>query len=342
MQEPSETSSLNVPNPAQKPNYARRIKWLAIGIIGAVILLSLAWVAIARTVETRVQQSLAEANVSCGDLQAFGYPFRLGVRCNTVNIPVGNKEARTEITGVNLRTAAQIYHPRLIIAELDSAALTLPDGKRFNLEKGAPRASIRLDGVLPARVSIDVAAPEISGFAAPLTAGDIQMHFRKGPGNMLDFAASGVDIKAGDAPLAQISIDAGISGTSRIEAALSATGDRDQALRAAIRGSEGELRTLQIAFANEAGVVGETKLNVSGPFTIGTDGLLTGDITISIANGTAFATALRSTGAAFGFDPAPIATILAGTGTAETSIIINIKNGAASLGFIPLGQIPAL
>jgi hypothetical protein len=331
----SETSSTNLKESAPKPDFARRIKLLAVSIIAGVIVLSAGWFGVARTIEGRVQTVLTDAKVECPDLRAFGYPFRMGISCSKVSTPI--EGGRFEAS--NLRTAAQVYRPSLIIAELDSPSVSLVSGQTYKLEKGAPRASIRVDGILPARVSVDVKAPEISGFPAGISAADVQVHFRKGPENKLDFAVSGIDIKAGAAPVAQIAIDASLSGTSRIEAALAAGGGNlDQALRTALRGSEGEIRALQLQFAGAT----ENTLNVSGPFTIGNDGFLTGEIRISVTDGAAFASALTVFTSALGVDVTPMTNILASTGAAKTDITITIKNGAASIGFIPLGQLPPL
>jgi hypothetical protein len=318
------------------PDFGRRIRILAVSVVVVAALLSAAWFAAANYLERQVAAAFTKNNLECADLTAFGYPFRMGISCTTL-------AGQTEQTGDpisfeanNLRTAAQVYDPSLVIAELGTFATTLPNGQIIKLEEGTPRASIRLDGVLPARLSLDIKTPKISGLTSPLSAADIQVHFRKGTENKLDFALNGLDIKAGDAPIAQLAFDASLAGTSRIEAALAAGGDTAQALRAALRGGEGEIRTIQIAFNDGS----PAQLNISGPFTIGNDGLVTGEVTLSVTNPAAFGPAFTAFAGALGLEVAPVMNIVAGAGTTKTDVVISIKDGAASIGFIPLGQIP--
>jgi hypothetical protein len=319
-------------------SYGRRIRWLAAGLVMLIATLSVGWGLFAQSLVANTRTAFAEANIGCTDLQPFGYPFRMGIFCSKTSIRLGEGDQAALLEGLYLRTAAQVYNLSLMIAEVQKPVLVLADGRQIAMEEGTPRASIRADGALPARVSIDVPKPLLSGFPQPVRAGDIQAHFRKGPENRLDFAASALDFQAGNAPIAQYAFDASLAGTSRIEAALEAEGDQANNLRAALRGSEGEIRQLSLSFAADS--IAEIKL--SGPFALGTDGLISGDLTIAIKNGAALGPALTAFGEALGLQIAPIAMLVMGAGNGDTEIKVTIRDGNAAIGFIPLGSIPPL
>ena len=107
---------------------------------------------------------------------------------------------------------------------------------------------------------------------------------------------------------------------------------------AALRGQRGEIRSAVVIF-DEGG-----EARVAGPVSLDSTGLLDGDITVTFKDGDKLGQALARAipEAASVIKPALSAAALAAGKDKEASLILTIRKGRVSAGFIPIGNIPAL
>ena len=107
---------------------------------------------------------------------------------------------------------------------------------------------------------------------------------------------------------------------------------------AALRGQRGEIRSAVVIF-DEGG-----EARVAGPVSLDSTGLLDGDITVTFKDGDKLGQALARAipEAASVIKPALSAAALAAGKDKEASLILTIRKGRISAGFIPIGNIPAL
>jgi hypothetical protein len=327
------------------PDYARRIRNLAIGVVAAVALWTGGWLWLADRTVQAVRAASEAGSAFCTDVTAMGYPFRMGISCSKAGFA---DAGGVRIDTLNLRTAAQIYRPSLVIAEVDEAAdVTIADGRVFRLSFDSLRASIRFVSLsspprLPARVSVEMAAPSVrtlvtGGGTELASAQGAELHMRKGDGDRVDIAATAAALRFADVIAGNLAFDASLDGASRIDAAMASGSD----MREALLSNGGEVRDLSFK-ATGGGIDGASMIRLSGPFSINEGGLLSGTITITVDNGVALAPVIEMIGTTYGFDATPAANLLRNMGSGPAEIPVTIRDGNASVGFIPLGTIPPL
>lgn len=329
----------------QKPGskYGRRIKWLGVAIVVVIALYTGGWFYVGNLLETQVGQALAQAErngakADCANLRAHGYPFRIGLFCDSVTI----EQQEIALSAGAFRSAAQVYDPARIIAELDGPLTISLPGLPYDVsvEWGMLRASSRLAAPLPSRISIEggsmrAEAQRADGRAVPIaTADHLELHMRTREADA-DLAArfSGLDIRLplgeGDLPPATGLIDLAIEDG----VAFLAQGGHS------LRGRSGELRMFDLSLGPEAG------LTMAGPVSVGADGLLDADLSLTLRNPKRLAQILG--------DAAPdvrsqIETALSGfASTADASgktpaLPVRITRGELRIGFLPVGRIPPL
>lgn len=322
---------------SERPNFARRIAWLAVVVVVLALGYSIGWFIIARELDSRARQALADlnrdgVNAECENLAVRGFPFRIGLWCDQIAFADRAKDAG--VAAGAFRSAGQIYDPLRLVAELDGPAqLNLPEGQAFSLAWDTLRASVRLSRPLPSRISIEgrefgVALPTGALLAS---AKAFEAHFRPN-GADVDLAADIGAFELGKMLIegralpaldgrADIGIDDGV--------ALLTAGSPD------LLGRTATIRTLSLSLG------GEASLKLSGTISVGEDGLLDAQLTVEFVNPSRIATVLAD---AF---PEAGGTITAGfAGLAQTrevpSLPLTIVDGSASLAFLPLGQIPPL
>lgn len=175
-------------------SYARRLILLA----GAIIVLIAAYTGIWFYSSARVEAAAAEVignaqsrgiDLDCSNREAWGYPFRIGLICDEVRYD--NEAHGFGLTAGELRTAAQIYQPALMLGELAGPALfQFPGVAPIRIDWQTLRSSVRLADPLPERISLEAVEP--AGAAGPdpvFSAAKVQAHMR--PDNAdLDIAAT--------------------------------------------------------------------------------------------------------------------------------------------------------
>jgi hypothetical protein len=297
-------------------------------------------------------QDISEAGgrLECKDRHIEGFPFRIGVYCTTIEFapPGGGAYSAGQ-----LRSAAQFYAPGHVIAELDGPAqLQLPNGSRFELGWENFRSSLRagLSGI--SATSLELRQPVLSegkgtqGEQVLASAEDAQLHLRRTPQDekALDLAFSVQAMRDDKERFPAFSLAA----DTRIDA-LAGQLKPGFDLSAYIRenGISGEAR--QIVLEPRAG----GRMVLSGPFTIGADGLLDAQVRIeanSISSLGAFFIALfpddsetisNIAGLLSSMEPSGTTDGAAATGKSAT-ITLTIRRGAVSFGLIGLGKLPPL
>jgi hypothetical protein len=310
------------------PNYTRRIQILMAAIFVATIAYTGAWFWVAAVLEDKVRTEAAKGVVFCTDIAARGYPFRIGFSCSKAAYAAPDESLNIE--ALNLRTAAQIYAPGHFIGEVASPlTISVKDQPGFMLMFETARASVRGISGLPQRVSLEIQNPVFAETAAASlqigSANLIALHMRQGENNQIDVALSIDSAKIKTAPVFNLSSDAAISGATRFDAAIKSK----TKLVELLRGNDGQIRNATLAFVDGGSVT------ISGPFSISTASIKADKAGALIDNAGKLAVAL-------GANVDNLTALKAMAVTDAINLTITIKDGNVSIGFIPLGTIPAL
>jgi hypothetical protein len=325
----------------RRPNYARRFVWLLVGIVVVIVGYTGAWHYAAGAIVDRFDAAIARANsdgrrANCENAEVRGYPFRIGVFCQSVLF----EDARAGI-GVRaraLRSAAQVYAPQRVIAELDGpATIQVPGISAIDIGWSTLRASIKLATPLPERLSIEgsdvrVAFDEPGEAAPPLgRARSAEIHMRPA-GNDLDLAArfTGLELEqsatgGGFVPPLSGVIDVSVKGGMALMLA-----GVDQ-----LRGQSGTIRDLTVSLDAETGAT------VRGTASVDEAGLLDAELEITLRNPRALSRVLG--------DLLPesrqqieLGLSALGSGGNAATLPLRVIKGEVSLGFLSLGSIPPL
>ncbi len=263
---------------------SRKMGRLAIGVAIVIALYTGLWYLAARQTENYVTRLLAVAGVDgltgqCAGLDVSGYPFRIGLFCDSVKLDhVG---IGASFSSGALRSAAQIYNPGHSIIELDAPAefrMTPDIAAAANWDK--LRASLRAgwSGISRFSSVSDNLAINASlltiGETGRLTASHAEFHARQN-GTALDVAASldNPALSIGGQPLsaAAVSIDMTLADKAGLM-------DYDMHLPDDADTDAGTLNRVAVDLGN--GMTGE----LSGPFTVDADGLVSGEFKLAITN----------------------------------------------------------
>jgi hypothetical protein len=335
---------------SSKGDSGARRAFLVVGLVVVVlaVLLTGAWFYAAREIDRRSGEAIAAAAangtaVDCAEREVFGYPFRIGLSCSAVGVDAPASDLR--LTGGALRTAAQIYDPGRIVAELDGPLfLDARDLPPLDLRWELAQASLRygFDGLQ--RTSLSVRAPDVAlaqpaGDRLPVAVAErFELHLRGNEGN-LDFAGTDRGVRfvlpaLASLPAMEASFDLSVTGAQ----AWLADGLPRGTPRELLGGREGVLRSARI----DAGPAG---LELSGPWRISPDGFLSAEFRLAIAEPQQVADIIAAVLPGF----APVANQTASAvgffGVRENGrsvLPLTVKDGAATLGVVPLGRIPPL
>lgn len=282
--------------------------------------------------------------ITCDGREVFGYPFRIGLSCDAVGVDAPANGIR--LTAGALHTAAQVYQPSRIVAELGSPLrATLPDLPPMEMSWALAQASTSLWSEGLERVSIAVDQPVLSvvGAAGALTplarSTRLETHARQN-GAALDVALSDAGVVAtippiGDIPAFDLAADLTVDGA----AGWLRDGVPGGQVGPALRGQAGVIRALRLTSSVGAMV------DVSGPFRVSETGEISGDFRLGIQNPQAIAQLVSvlvpgTAGIA--------STIAGGIGlvgrqeNGQTVLDVAVRDGEARLGFIPLGRLPRI
>lgn len=318
-------------------NYAGRIKVLMAAIIVATIAYTGAWFWVASYIVKTTQTAISDAakkgqTVTCDQAAAIGYPFRMGLTCSKTGFTDPAQNLKIEAGA--FRSAAQIYQPRHIIGELDGPLkFTANNINPLTANWALAHASYSGNGGLPARVSLEIEKPVVTETTTQIGIATLAaFHMRLGENNQVDLASNIDAIQIKDAPAFNFSSDASVSGATRFDAAL----DSGKPLMDVLRGNQGELRNITLAFTDGGSVT------ISGPFSWSDAGLLSGTFSVKAGQTAALIDNLSKVTTALGSPVNNLDTVKAMAINDAFDLTITVKDGNASLGFIPLGKISAL
>jgi len=319
------------------PNYGRRILWL--GIFVAILFggYSAGWYYLADQLVARAKSTISDMNrngvtVECERPVARGFPFRLGVYCDSV--AYANTGEAVGLTAGNLRTAGQIYDPMRFVAELDGpATVATASNGLLNFDWKKLRASVRWARPLPERVSVEgegVAASNATG--APLaTIATFEAHMRPN-GQDLDLASSFTELALDPTLVDGRSVPA-FSGESdlTINGGVDLRGIEPQDLR----GRSGVIRNAALTVGGTSGVT------VNGTFAIGEDGLIDADLKLTVRDPKGLSEALAG---AFPEKQREIGNVSSALGFmgSDPTLPLTIKRGRARIAFFEVGEIPPI
>lgn len=335
----------------------RAFVWIAVVALILAAALSGAWYVLAGRLDLAVRNAVETAGrqgvaLSCENQSVFGYPFRLGLRCDALGIDAPHKNLRA--SGGALRTAAQIYEPTKVVAELDAPVTIAAEGAppldlRWDLAQasahfrteGLDRFSLVVDALVAA-----LGAPE--GDLEPMVRSDrLEVHARRRDGG-LALSVSGRRVRALAAAFAALpAFD--IAADMTIDGAADWLSGRlpGQTIGEALAGRTGTVRVLRIAIsaADPAAAAATGSAEVSGPFQIAADGTVSGNFDLTVANPHAIASLVGSLAPQLSGFAGSVASAIGFAGETKngrTTIRITVTDGAASLGVLPLGTIPPL
>ena len=328
------------PKPAT--SYSRRFMWLAVAIVVLVAGYSAVWFVLADKLSERTSAVISalntkEVKAECGNMSVRGYPFRLGVYCDSIAYQAGGEDTLVATIG-GLRTAAQVYDPLQIVGELDGPfRARLPGQPQIWLDWDNLRASARIAKPLPQRISAEARGlsaqtdPDDGPPVMLFSAGKAEMHLRPN-GADIDLAGT----------ISELQIDAETVGGRTIpvlagsaDATLANGVQFIEARQKSLRGQSGTIRELAISLDAETGIT------LAGTFSVGADGLLDADLTVALRNPKGAAAALAVAVPEFARQINSGIAGLALLGNAP-SLPLKIVKGRAVLGFIPLGEIKPL
>ncbi len=323
-------------SPGKPSGPARRIRALAIFIIIAIGFYTAGWYYFAgRLAEetgaiiTRINESGSRAN--CENLEARGYPFRMGLFCDSVVYE--NTGDGIFITAGAIRSAAQIYKPNLVRTEIDSPArVEVPGLMPLELDWEWLGSSTRLARPLPERLSVvfrklTVAIAEGYSFASGslLTAENVEAHLRPAGVN-LEFASSatGVTLPQSGASqkfetAADLMVEDGVKRLNKLND---------------LRGLAMEIRNVSLKAADGGSIA------VSGPVFVDDAALLNGELTIAITDGAKLGDAIAVLVPAYADQIRTTLGAAQAGANGKAEILLRIHKGKVFAGLFPIAEIP--
>jgi len=334
------------PSTAPASATSRKVFRLGVFIVLFIAVYSIAWYFAAEYLRRQIVAFFEGGNpaaitANCEQPRIGGYPFRFRLNCDRLSLDDNYQGISASFGAV--RAAAQIYAPGHVVWELDGPAeIRSALGFNSTIEWDDLRSSFNatLTGLQRSSLEIRDLKAQLVSTVSPLklelTAPHAESHLREREGN-LDYAALLRD--------AVIAIGGNPVGLPPASASIDVTfADRGGLLQPAnahnqrLYGTKGEIRRL-VTDLGEGRV-----LTLSGPFSVGEDGLISAEVRAEIEGIRAWNDAL---GIAYPqmketFDDVAKVLAVVSFGQDKGSAEITIRDGVASLGFIPLGTIPPL
>lgn len=321
---------------------AGRFVWLAAGIVLFGVFWTIGWHLIAGRIEAHLPAQLQQmagqqAQAECSNTEVKGYPFRFGLFCD--GIGYRNSQLGLSAGSGALRSAAQFYRPNHIVSEVDGPVVfsgLAGDGRIDwqTLQTSVFATSGGLDrGSLDTRnISIDIDSAELSGKLG-LRAQRLTAHVRKN-GPDFDIATYAEQVQSD--LLSQIGAEKlTLEATLPNQAAL-----LDAPFRAPQGAYQMQLHRMMIELEEGA------SLEIAGTAQIGEDGLISGDLNLTIRNQHRFAELAARIDPDSGNLIGNVAPMLGALDTVPgddaITVPLTIRNGAVSMGFIPLGRLPPM
>lgn len=265
---------------------SRRIRNLAVAVVGFTALYSGAWYYGAHEIRSRLQQFMVERQaagltIECGNMEVKGFPFRFEIFCTNPGIADLNRGGSADAAA--LRTAAQVYQPFHVVWEMDGPLdATLATGEKLSMNWSSLQSSLQLKmgGLERSSVAAEGFALRFpSGSADEASALDMkaehaESHVRQNNEDLdAAFLARKIALKlpGTGAPVALPVFDASVDATLVGKAGLLDGRIKGPGL---LRPATGEIRRAVADF-------GEGRVTtVSGPLSIDEEGLISGKLSL--------------------------------------------------------------
>lgn len=320
----------------------RKLIRLAVAVIVVLALYTGGWFYAASWMKMTLDRELATSaqalhSASCSNLDVRGFPFRIGLFCDSVAFD-------DRVTGLSatfgaLRSAAQVYRPGHAVLELDGPAqVRITPDMVFDADwdllhasatawtDGLNRASVAYDG-LKGRLNVPS-----EGVSVGIAATHGEKHVRQS-GEALDVAASfdALSLDLGDRalPPLDVEVDMTIAGAARWISAEGPPAD-------APLGASAELRRLSLD-------LGDGKvMALSGPLTVGDDGYLSGTLDLDISGITVWRDRISDAFPEIADTAAQVAQAIEGLSKGNDRAVVKLKveDGTVYLGLFPIAFIP--
>ena len=293
---------------------------------------------------SEVQEKLQMQNqeIQCNNQQAVGYPFRIGITCDSFSYV--NARYGSQFLTSGMRSAAQLYQPGKAVVELTSpGTLQVAGNEPFDIEWSSLFSSIKagLDG--PQRFSLHGQELKISdpiNGAAVSNIKDIQIHFRKHAQSDVDFILTLDDfaILAGASPKLP-AFDTNLN--MRFHGIYYKLIQKPDLLAIARdEGLGGELNNFR--YQSVAGGI----IHLTGPWQIDSAGILSANFELKVSQiGKIFETLKQlfpQLEKVLEQISGSLALLGQGSDNQELTLPLTINKGRVSIGFIPITRVPPL
>ncbi|MCE7026890.1 DUF2125 domain-containing protein [Jiella avicenniae] len=336
---------------SDSPSKARRaLIGVALVIVLLAAALSGAWFYLAGRLDGELSRAIEQARargteIVCPNREVFGFPFRIGFRCDSLSLARGG-DRPFEAVGGAVRTAAQIYRPNRIVGEMDgplrvegpsfppldirwslaqaSATFWTEGLDRFSLVTEEPRVATLGAGDAEARPVVEAAHSEAH---ARRRDDDLDI-FTLMKGGKLIFSG------APDLPPLEASTDLTIEGAGDWLSGAA----RGQTGRELFAGRNVSLRSLLVEMDT-------ANAELSGDFSFDDEGRVSGTFQLSIADPQKIAELVTTVAPNLRDIASGIASALpmAGRRSDDRTVIeLKARNGILAVGIFPIGKLPSL
>lgn len=320
----------------------RKLIRLAVAVIVVLVLYTGGWFYAASWVKTTLDRQLAASgqalySASCSNLDVRGFPFRIGLFCDSVAFD--DRARGLSATFGALRSAAQVYRPGHAVLELDGPAqVRITPDLVFDADWDLLRASATAwtDGLNRASVAYDGLKGRLNVPSESISVGVAATHGEKHirqSGEALDVAASldALSLDLGDRvlPPLDVAVDMTIAGAARWISTEGPPAD-------APLGASAELRRLSLD-------LGDGKvMALSGPLKVGDDGTLSGTLDLDIAGITVWRDRISEAFPEIAETATRVAQAIEGLSKGNDRAVVKLKieGGTVYLGLFPIAFIP--
>lgn len=324
-----------------------KLVWLGASIVFVVVAVFFGWNWTADKLKASLNDKLAEFSsngktITCNNLDIEGFPFRLGVRCS--HTAFDDNDRRIGFSAGALRTAAQIYKPGKIIAELDGPMLLSNKSNQLEVNWQNLKASANIDLTNISRTSIEASELRIDlentifkGLGS-LLADDLQIHLKQNE-NDLDVAASAEKLTAYAKDDKIILPSSEFFIVAKLLDGANALAHTRLGKDFSIRNSDINLEHFNFISENGA------KISVDGPINISAKGLLSGELNLTVSKVSEFLQIAQKNNPEIAQSLAQINAFLPmfqSGANGDIKIKLTLRDGFVQAGLFPLGFIPAI
>lgn len=180
----------------------RRFRWMIIAVLGVCAAWTGVWFYAASFTGKAVDKWMARQasqgrNWTCKDREVAGYPFRMLIRCKSLSYEGPARDGRVKVSLGPVRAIAQVYNPKLILAEAEGPLkVQLPGATRkIDANWSVFRVSLRTAKPIPERLSIKIEklvmqVETANGKTEKIAAANAEFHIRPAPDVKADIGST--------------------------------------------------------------------------------------------------------------------------------------------------------